>query len=56
MNDDLANKVAVVTGAAQGIGNAIAHGLAQQFLAKIQPLIHTQRNRILVPTAFSPIR
>jgi hypothetical protein len=26
------------------------------FLVKIQPLIHTQRNRILVPTAFSPIR
>ena len=28
----------------------------QAFLAKIQPLIHTQHNRILVPTAFSPIR
>jgi NIPSNAP len=28
----------------------------QQFLAKIQPLIHTQQNRILVPTAFSPLR
>ena len=26
------------------------------FLGKIQPLIHTQQNRILVPTAFSPIR
>lgn len=26
----------------------------QAFLAKIQPLIHTQQNRILVPTAFSP--
>ena len=26
------------------------------FLAKIQPLIHTQQNRILVPTAFSPIK
>ena len=26
------------------------------FLAKIQPLIHTQENRILVPTSFSPIR
>jgi hypothetical protein len=26
------------------------------FLAKIQPLIHTQHNRILVPTAFSPLR
>lgn len=28
----------------------------QTFLAKIQPLIHTQANRILVPTSFSPIR
>ena len=26
------------------------------FLARIQPLIHTQTNRILVPTAFSPLR
>ena len=26
------------------------------FLAKIQPLIHTQQNRILTPTSFSPIR
>jgi hypothetical protein len=26
------------------------------FLGKIQPLIHTQQNRILVPTAFSPLR
>jgi hypothetical protein len=26
------------------------------FLAKIQPLIHTQRNRILIPTPFSPLR
>jgi hypothetical protein len=26
------------------------------FLAKIQPLIHTQRNRIMVPTSFSPLR
>jgi hypothetical protein len=26
------------------------------FLARIQPLIHTQQNRILVPTAFSPIK
>jgi hypothetical protein len=25
------------------------------FLAKIQPLIHTQQNRILVPTSFSPL-
>jgi hypothetical protein len=28
----------------------------QQFLLKIQPLIHTQHNRVLVPTAFSPLR
>jgi NIPSNAP protein len=28
----------------------------QAFLGKIQPLIHTQHNRILVPTAFSPLR
>ena len=28
----------------------------QAFLAKIQPLIHTQQNRILVPVSFSPIR
>jgi hypothetical protein len=28
----------------------------KRFLDKIQPLIHTQQNRILVPTAFSPIR
>jgi hypothetical protein len=26
------------------------------FLAKVQPLIHTQQNRILVPTPFSPIK
>ena len=26
------------------------------FLAKIQPLIHTQHSRILLPTSFSPIR
>lgn len=26
------------------------------FVAKIQPLIHTQWNRILVPAPFSPIR
>jgi hypothetical protein len=26
------------------------------FLPKIQPLIHTQRNRIMVPTSFSPLR
>jgi NIPSNAP len=28
----------------------------QAFLAKLQPLIHTQWNRILVPTVFSPIK
>ncbi len=26
------------------------------FLVKIQPLIHTQQNRILTPTSFSPLR
>lgn len=26
------------------------------FLPKIQPLIHRQQNRILVPTSFSPLR
>ena len=28
----------------------------KDFLARLQPLLHTQQNRILVPTAFSPIR
>jgi hypothetical protein len=28
----------------------------KDFLKRLTPLIHTQRNRILVPTAFSPIR
>jgi hypothetical protein len=28
----------------------------QAFAPKIQPLIHTQQNRILLPTSFSPIR
>ncbi len=28
----------------------------QAFLGKIQPLIHAQQNRILVPTSFSPLR
>jgi hypothetical protein len=28
----------------------------QAFLDKIQPLIHTQQNRLLVPVPFSPIR
>jgi hypothetical protein len=26
------------------------------FLTKVQPLIHTQQSRILLPTSFSPIR
>ena len=26
------------------------------FLTKIQPLIHTQENRILLPTSYSPLR
>jgi hypothetical protein len=26
------------------------------FLAKVQPLIHTQHNRVFVPTAFSPLK
>jgi hypothetical protein len=28
----------------------------KEFLARVQPLFHTQQNRILVPTAFSPLR
>ena len=28
----------------------------QDFLARLQPLLHTQQNRILIPTSFSPIR
>ena len=28
----------------------------QEFLGRLQPLLHTQQNRILVPTAYSPIR
>jgi NIPSNAP len=28
----------------------------KDFLARLQPLLHTQQNRILIPTAFSPIR
>lgn len=32
-----------------------ARGDWQAFLGKIQPLIHVQQNRILVPTSFSPI-
>jgi hypothetical protein len=28
----------------------------KEFLSKIQPLIHTQKTRILVPTSYSPIK
>jgi hypothetical protein len=28
----------------------------QEFLTRLQPLLHTQQNRVLIPTAFSPIR
>ncbi len=28
----------------------------RDFLTRLQPLLHTQQNRILIPTAFSPIR
>jgi hypothetical protein len=28
----------------------------QAFLPKVLPLIHTQRNRIMVPTSYSPLR
>jgi NIPSNAP len=28
----------------------------QDFLKRLQPLLHTQQNRILVPVPFSPIR
>jgi NIPSNAP len=28
----------------------------KDFLAKLQPLIHTQRTRILLPTPYSPVR
>ncbi len=28
----------------------------KDFLGRLQPLLHTQHNRILIPTSFSPIR
>ena len=28
----------------------------RDFLGRLQPLLHTQQNRILIPTSFSPIR
>jgi NIPSNAP len=28
----------------------------KSFLGRLQPLLHTQRNRILLPTPFSPLR
>jgi hypothetical protein len=33
-----------------------ADGRWKDFLARLQPLLHTQQNRILIPTSFSPIR
>ena len=33
-----------------------ADGRWQDFLRRVQPLMHTQQNRILVPTSFSPLR
>jgi hypothetical protein len=33
-----------------------ADGRWQDFLRRVQPLMHTQQNRILVPTPFSPLR
>jgi hypothetical protein len=37
-------------------GRLQADGRWQEFLRKVQPLMHTQQNRILIPTAFSPLR
>ncbi|MDX6511028.1 MAG: hypothetical protein QOE36_532, partial [Gaiellaceae bacterium] len=28
----------------------------QDFLKRLQPLLHVQKNRILVPTAYSPLK
>ena len=28
----------------------------KDFLARLQPLLHTQQNRILIPASFSPLR
>jgi hypothetical protein len=28
----------------------------QDFLTRLQPLLHTQQNRVLIPTSFSPLR
>ena len=28
----------------------------KDFLTRLQPLLHTQHNRILIPTSFSPLR
>ena len=41
---------------AGGIRADVADEAWVAFLAKIQPLIHTQENRILIPTSFSPLR
>ena len=45
------------SGATGFISSEVApFGGMKVFLAKIQPLIHTQQNRILTPTSFSPLR
>ena len=28
----------------------------KDFLSRLQPLLHTQQNRILIPTSFSPLK
>jgi hypothetical protein len=33
-----------------------ADAVWKDFLSRLQPLLHTQQSRILIPTAFSPIR
>jgi hypothetical protein len=33
-----------------------ADAVWKDFLTRLQPLLHTQQNRILIPTSFSPIR
>ena len=42
--------------ARRGAAGSQADERWQAFLAKVQPLMHTQQNRILVPTSFSPLR
>jgi NIPSNAP len=36
-------------------GNLQRDGEWVDFLSRLQPLLHTQQNRILVPTSFSPL-